>query len=113
LKVQSIVDEIQTCRKNGKEHFEGMQDETNKLALKYQPVEKRGTGRSKRDGKTSSCKRVEEYKINKLVHSSRRRVINLVKICLPVIEYLRTRGQTNEQTILIAAPQGCGARKHC
>lgn len=42
-----------------------MQDERLlKLALKCQPVGIRIKGSPKSDGKISSCKRVEEYKIN-------------------------------------------------
>jgi hypothetical protein len=42
LRVQSIVEEIQTYQRKWKEHGERMQDErTPKLALKYQPVGKR------------------------------------------------------------------------
>jgi hypothetical protein len=41
LKVQNIVEEIQTYQKNWKEHVEKMQEERfPKLALKYQPVGK-------------------------------------------------------------------------
>jgi len=49
LKVQSIVEEIQTYQKNWKEHVERMQDgRFPKLALKYQPVGKRSRGRPKK-----------------------------------------------------------------
>jgi hypothetical protein len=46
LRVQSIVEEIQTYQRKCKEHVERMQDERPpKLALKYQPVGKRNIGR--------------------------------------------------------------------
>jgi hypothetical protein len=45
LRVQSIVEEIQTNQRKWKEHVERMQDETPpELALKYQPVGKRNRG---------------------------------------------------------------------
>jgi hypothetical protein len=45
LRAQSILEEIQTYQIKWKEHGERTQDEIPlKLALKYQPVEKRNTG---------------------------------------------------------------------
>jgi hypothetical protein len=65
LRVQSKVEEIQIYQRKWKEHVERMQDETPpKLPLKYQPVGKRNRGIPKRDGKTNSWKRVEEYRLN-------------------------------------------------
>jgi hypothetical protein len=49
LRVQSIVEEIQTYQRKWKEHVERMQDERPpKLALKYQPVGKRSRGHPKK-----------------------------------------------------------------
>jgi hypothetical protein len=49
LRVQSIVEEIQTYQRMWKEHVERMQDERPpKLALKYQPVGKLNRGRPKK-----------------------------------------------------------------
>jgi hypothetical protein len=70
VKVQSILEEIQTCQKNWKEHMKRMLP---KLALEYQPVGKEVEVIPKRDGKTNSLNRVEEYRINKPSQRSRRR----------------------------------------
>jgi hypothetical protein len=49
LRVQSVVEEIQTYQRMWKEHVERMQDEIPpKLALKYQPVGKLNRGRPKK-----------------------------------------------------------------
>jgi hypothetical protein len=52
LRVQSIVEEIQTYQRKWKEHVERMHDERPpKLALKYQPVGKRNRGHPKKTWK--------------------------------------------------------------
>jgi hypothetical protein len=79
LRVQSIVEEIQTYQRKWKEYVERMQDEIPpELALKYQPVGKRNIGHPKKEPSlfwddqyfvsTSSWKRVEEYRLNKLIY---------------------------------------------
>jgi hypothetical protein len=66
LRVQSIVEEIQTYQRKWKEHVERMQDERpKKLALFFTNQWEREEVIPKRDGETISCKRVEEYRINK------------------------------------------------
>jgi hypothetical protein len=78
LKHRAQKEEMKTYQKNWKGRVERMQDgRFPKLALKCQPVGKRSRGRPKKDGKISSSKRVEEYRINKPSQQFRKKNNNL------------------------------------